>query len=131
MGFTAAISAPSSWGGWAHPAPRTRSPPGRFWVVTCEPVPAAVRTLTQRQVLLALLERQLLLRRARTSIPKALERMGGLQAQYAPSMYIGLWTRLEQFSRADLDHALVRRNVVQATLMRSTIHMVSAADYWL
>jgi hypothetical protein len=37
-------------------------------------VPAAVRTLTQRQLLLALLERQLLLERARLSIPKVLER---------------------------------------------------------
>jgi hypothetical protein len=94
-------------------------------------VPAAVRTLTQRQLLLALLDRQLLLRRARLSIPKVLERMGGLQAQYAPSMYIGLWTRLEQFSRPELDDALVRRTVVQGTLLRSTIHLVSATDYWL
>ena len=38
--------------------------------------------------------RQLLLRRAGLSLPKALERIGGLQAQYAPSMYIGLWSRL-------------------------------------
>jgi hypothetical protein len=93
-------------------------------------VPAAVRTLTQRQLLLALLERQLLLERSRLSIPKVLERMGGLQAQYAPSMYIGLWTRLEEFARADLDEALTRRTVVQGTLLRSTIHLVSAADYW-
>jgi winged helix DNA-binding protein len=93
-------------------------------------VPAAVRTLTQRQLLLALLDRQLLLARARLPIPKALERMGGLQAQYAPSMYIGLWTRLEHFERADLDAALARRTVVQGTLLRSTIHLVSAADYW-
>ena len=26
------------------------------------------------------------------SLPKALERIGGIQAQYAPSMYVGLWT---------------------------------------
>jgi hypothetical protein len=59
-----------------------------------------------------------------------LERMGGLQAQYAPSMYIGLWTRLEKFVRDDLDRALERRSVVQGTLMRVTIHLVSARDYW-
>lgn len=59
-----------------------------------------------------------------------LERMGGLQAQYAPSMYIGLWSRLEGFERSDLDAALERRAVVQGTLMRTTIHLVSARDYW-
>jgi hypothetical protein len=59
-----------------------------------------------------------------------LERMGGLQAQYAPSMYIGLWSRLEGFERRQLDQALERRSVVQGTLMRSTIHLVSAREYW-
>src|SRR3954452_896826 len=56
--------------------------------------------------------------------------MGGLQAQYAPSMYTGLWTRIEDFRRAQLDRALERRRVVQGTLMRATIHLVSRADYW-
>jgi len=59
-----------------------------------------------------------------------LERMGGLQAQYAPSMYIGLWSRLEGFERDDLTRALERKTVVQGTLMRSTIHLVAARDYW-
>ena len=59
-----------------------------------------------------------------------LERMGGLQAQYAPSMYIGLCSRLDGLERAALTRALVTRSAVQGTLMRSTIHLVSAADYW-
>ena len=59
-----------------------------------------------------------------------LEQMGGLQAQYAPSMYIGLWSRLDGFERAALTRALEAREVIQGTLMRSTIHLVSAADYW-
>jgi hypothetical protein len=63
-------------------------------------------------------------------IPRALERIGGLQSQYAPSAYVGLWSRLQGFDRAELTRALERRQVVQATLMRVTIHMVSAADYW-
>ena len=63
-------------------------------------------------------------------MPKTLERMGGLQAQYAPSMYIGLWSRLEGFERHALTRALERRAVVQGTMMRSTIHLVSRADYW-
>ena len=88
------------------------------------------RTLTQRELNRALLARQLLLQRARTTLPRALERMGGLQAQYAPSMYVGLWSRVAGFERDDLTRALERRTVVQATLMRATIHLVSARDYW-
>jgi hypothetical protein len=45
-------------------------------------------------------------------------------------MYVGLWSRLEGFERGALTAALERRSVVQATLMRSTIHLVSKADYW-
>ncbi|MGH2452852.1 MAG: winged helix DNA-binding domain-containing protein [bacterium] len=88
-------------------------------------------TLTPRDLNRALLARQLLLTRARTTLPNALERIGGLQAQYAPSMYIGLWSRLEGFKRDDLTRALENRSVIQATLMRVTIHLVSARDYWL
>jgi len=72
----------------------------------------------------------MLLERASTTLPKALERMGCLQAQYAPSMYIGLWSRVEGLEREAVTGALERRKVVQGTLMRSTIHLVSAADYW-
>jgi hypothetical protein len=93
-------------------------------------MPNDVRTLTQRELNRALLARQLLLERARTPLPKALERIGGIQAQYAPSMYIGLWSRLEGFTRETLTRALERRSVIQATLMRHTIHLVSKADYW-
>jgi CRP-like cAMP-binding protein len=90
----------------------------------------AERVLSQRELNRAVLARQLLLARRRDSLPRALERIGGLQAQYAPSMYIGLWSRLTSFERDQLTRALERRTVVQATLMRVTIHLVSAADYW-
>ena len=90
----------------------------------------AERILTERELNRALLARQLLLERANLSLPGALERVGGIQAQYAPSMYVGLWSRLEGFERGDLNRALERRSVVQATLMRVTIHLVSARDYW-
>jgi hypothetical protein len=88
------------------------------------------RILGERELSRALLARQSLLERVKAPIPKVLERMGTLQAQYAPSMYIGLWTRLEGFERADLDRALEGRRVAQGTLMRATIHLVSAPDYW-
>jgi hypothetical protein len=88
------------------------------------------RVLTQRELNRALLARQLLLERAKTPLPRALERVGGIQAQYAPSMYIGLWSRLDGFERDQLTRALGRRTVVQGTLMRTTIHLVSKGDYW-
>jgi hypothetical protein len=86
--------------------------------------------LSEQELNRALLARQLLLERASLSIPKALERIGGIQAQYAPSMYIGLWSRLDGFERDDLTEALEKKKVVQGTMMRQTIHLVSAADWW-
>jgi hypothetical protein len=88
------------------------------------------RVLGQRELNRALLARQLLLERGRMSLPRALERIGGIQAQYAPSMYVGLWSRLDGFEREQLTRALERRSVIQGTMMRSTIHLVSKADYW-
>jgi Winged helix DNA-binding domain len=88
------------------------------------------RVLTQRELNRALLARQHLLERATTTIPKALERVGGIQAQYAPSMYVGLWSRLEGLQREALTRALERKTAIQATLMRATIHLVSRRDYW-
>jgi hypothetical protein len=92
--------------------------------------PGAERVLTPRELNRSLLERQSLLQRKRLALPRALERIGGIQAQYAPSMYIGLWSRLAGFERDGLTRALERRTVVQGTLMRATIHLVSRADYW-
>jgi len=87
------------------------------------------RVLTQRELNRAVLARQLLLERSRLPVARALERVAGLQTQYTPSGYVGLWSRLENFARDDLTRALERRSVVQATLMRTTIHLVSARDY--
>jgi len=90
----------------------------------------AERTLSRRELNRALLARQLLLERARTPLPRALERIGGLQAQYAPSMYVGMWSRLEGLERDQVTRALERKSVIQGTLLRSTIHLVSRRDYW-
>lgn len=91
----------------------------------------AERILTRRQLDRALLARQSLLERVEISVPAALEQVGGLQTQYAPSGYVGLWSRTADFAREDLTRALEARTVVQATLMRVTIHLVPAGDYWL
>jgi hypothetical protein len=86
--------------------------------------------LTARQLNRALLARQHLLERSGGTIEQVLESVGGLQTQYAPAGYIGLWSRMEGFERTQLTEALESRRVIQGTLMRATIHMVSAADYW-
>ena len=91
---------------------------------------AAWPVLTRRELNRALLARQLLLQRVDLALPAALEHVAGIQAQYAPAMYVALWARLATFERDDLTRALERRSVVQGTLMRVTIHLVSAADYW-
>jgi hypothetical protein len=89
------------------------------------------RVLSERELNRALLARQLLLERSRLSIPRALDQIGGVQNQYAPNAYVRLWSCLEGFRRNDLTRALERRTVVQGTLMRTTIHTVSAREYWL
>jgi hypothetical protein len=87
------------------------------------------RTLTERELNRALLARQLLLERATLPMGRAIERVGGLQTQNAPSGYVGLWSRVEGFGRDDLTRALERRAVVQGTMIRVTIHTVTRADY--
>ena len=86
--------------------------------------------LTRRALNRALLDRQMLLERSSLSIADAADRVGGLQTQYAPSGYVGLWTRLAGFRRDSLTAALEDRRVIQATLMRGTIHVVSRREFW-
>lgn len=86
--------------------------------------------LTPRQLNRAVLARQLLLAREPVSMTGALERMGGLQAQYAKAMYIGLFSRMASFRREALTAALHDRSLVQATMMRGTIHLVPTGDFW-
>ena len=87
-------------------------------------------TLNQRALNRAVLARQLLLDRADSSLIDAVEQVGGLQTQYAPSGYVGLWTRVRGFRREDLTAALEDGSLIQATLMRTTIHIVSRREFW-
>ncbi len=90
-----------------------------------------MRTLSLRELNRATLARQLLLERRRLAVVPALERVAGLQAQWAPATYVGLWTRLDGFRRDALERALVREAAVRAVLMRGTVHLVSRRDYGL
>jgi hypothetical protein len=89
----------------------------------------AERVLSTRELNRALLARQLLLERVSLPIPRVLERIAGIQNQYAPNGYIRLWSSVEGFERSDLTRALERRSVIQGSLMRETIHLVSRRDY--
>lgn len=91
---------------------------------------APERVLSERALNRALLERQCLLDRVDDPVPRVLERMAGLQAQYAPSMYVGLWARVRGLERDAVTRLLSERAVVQGTLTRATIHLVSREDYW-
>ena len=87
------------------------------------------QTLTLRELNRALLARQLLLRRVRLAPAPAIERLGALQAQWPPAPYVALWSRLEGFKVPALERALDQRSVVKATVMRGTLHLMSAKDY--
>jgi hypothetical protein len=87
------------------------------------------RVLTLRELNRTTLLRQLLLRRERQPVARAIERVAALQAQWAPAPYVALWARLEGFERKALERALARGSVVKGLLMRATMHLVSARDY--
>jgi hypothetical protein len=88
-----------------------------------------VRVLTLRELNRATLARQLLLERRRISTLAAIERLAGLQAQWSPAPYVGLWSRVEGFRAETLERAVRRGDVLKPTVMRGTLHLVTARDY--
>ncbi len=87
-------------------------------------------TLTVRELNRATLARQMLLARARIGPVPAIERLVALQAQWSPSPYVALWSRVAGFTREALWSAIERHTVVRARLMRGTLHLVSARDFY-
>jgi hypothetical protein len=86
-------------------------------------------TVSNRQLNRWTLARQLLLERADLDAVTAIDRLAGMQAQYSPSPYIGLWSRIRDFKRDELEAALADHLVYKATLMRGTLHLVSARQF--
>lgn len=85
-------------------------------------------TLSDRALSRATLARQALLERSDHGALAMVEHLVGLQAQAPDAPYVGLWTRLRTFDAAELAAMVVDRRVVRLTLMRGTVHLVSAAD---
>lgn len=84
--------------------------------------------VTHRALGRATLARQMLLERAQHTPTRAIERLAGMQAQAPLSPYVGLWTRLSTFETDQLATLVRHRKVVRASLMRVTVHLVSARD---
>lgn len=85
--------------------------------------------VTARRLNRATLERQLLLRREPVGVVEAVRRVVALQAQEPASPYLALHNRVAGFDPADLDAALAAGTVVKASLLRVTLHAVTAADH--
>lgn len=85
--------------------------------------------LSERAVNRATLARQLLLERADVPAVEAVSRLAGMQGQEPKHPYVGLWTRLQEFTDDQLTKAVTGRQVVRATLFRGTLHLVTAEDY--
>lgn len=92
---------------------------------------APERSLSLRELNRATLARQMLLDRETLSVLDAVERLVGLQAQEPRPPYVGLWTRLRDFRSEELTRLMHERRVVRATLMRATLHLMTADDYLL
>jgi DNA glycosylase AlkZ-like len=77
----------------------------------------------------ALLARQGLLERLDLPLVDAVEAVGALQAQYWPAPPAALWSRVAGFEPEDLYAALKDGELVAGTLLRATLHLVSAREH--
>jgi hypothetical protein len=87
-----------------------------------------IPVLSRRQVNRATLGRQLLLERTPMAVGAAVTHLVGLQAQVPLDPYLALWSRLAGFAPDELGRMMLDRQVVRIAVMRSTIHLVTAAD---
>jgi hypothetical protein len=84
--------------------------------------------LDRRTLNRTLLARQLLLERRAIPVADAIEQLVGMQAQVPRDPYVTLWSRVRDFEPGQLERLFVERAVVRMTLMRTTLHLVTARD---
>ena len=90
------------------------------------------RVMSRRQLNRATLARQLLLERVSRPAAEVVELLVGMQAQIPTNPYLALWGRLEGFRHEELGRLVAEGAAVRATLLRATLHLVTARDYlWL
>jgi hypothetical protein len=85
--------------------------------------------VTLRELNRTLLLRQMLLARKRIDVVTAVARLVALQAQYAPSPYVALWSRIAGFRKEHVTDGLGEGSLVKAAAFRTTLHVMSAAEF--
>jgi hypothetical protein len=84
--------------------------------------------LTRRALNRALLARQMLLERQPVSATGALHALLAMQGQLPRAPFAGLWARIADFLPDELRVAITNRQVVRATMLRGTLHLMLAED---
>jgi hypothetical protein len=79
-----------------------------------------------RELNRTLLARQLLLERSRLTPAQAVSRLLALQAQWAPSPFVALWSRLEEFPKEALTSS---PDIVKASTLRGTLHVMARSEF--
>lgn len=90
--------------------------------------PATGEIMSTRALNRALLARQLLLAREERPAAETVEWLLGMQAQVPITPYIGLWSRLRDFRPEELSTLMETRQAMRMTMMRGTLHLVTARD---
>jgi hypothetical protein len=100
-----------------------------YLYATNVPKDALVFKLSLKDLNRTYLARQHLLAPADLSPLSMVEHLCALQSQLPNPPYLALWARLATFERASLTDALHGGQVLRVPWLRSTLHLVSSADY--